>query len=153
MHAGRRSVVNEDALLDRFRKVTGVTVHSFQHESEESDAEAFHNADIVFGLHGGALCNLVYCRIGTPVIEMNEGMSDGERGREKGGRGGRQCFGYIANSLGLSYWRYGLKDDHYVSAIPDFYDGRVTVNVSAAVAFLREVISKEFGKKMTANLF
>lgn len=140
------------------RKLTGVTVHIFQHESEESDAEAFHSADVVFGLHGGALCNVVYCRIGTPVIEMNEGGSgeerespsgerEKERKKERGGRGGRQCFGYIANSLGLSYWRYGLKKEHYVSAIPDFYDGRVTLNVSAAVAFLRNVIAKEFGRK------
>lgn len=126
VHANRRSVVNEDALLMSLRNVKGIDLRVFEHSTVEEDAKVFHSVDVVVGLHGGALCNLVYCRKNTVIMELNTGENQG-----------RQCFGYMAHNLHLQYWRYGLKKMDYISTIPDFYDGRITVNVTAFISFFQ----------------
>lgn len=65
---GRR-VTNEDEVLGilkpkGFRSITldGLSVHE--------QALLFHNAQAIVAPHGAALTNLVFCRPGTPVIEL-----------------------------------------------------------------------------------
>ena len=58
---------------------------------------SFREADIVVGVHGAGLTNIVFCRPGATVLEIplaNRPASEGA------------YFGHIAVSLGLSYWAF-----------------------------------------------
>jgi len=130
-----RQLNNEDELIDRLRSLSPhIQVDTFIHSDPISeDIKAFQSANVIIGLHGGAFSNLVYCRRGTVVIEMN--VPD---------EGGRQCFAYVAYNLGLRYHRYGVTREMYDSYAPgvEFYFHPVRVNVNAFASFLKDVLQQ-----------
>ena len=64
-----RRVINEPAVLSRleaagFESVSG---HAIDFRTE---VETFANADVIIGVHGAGLANLIFARPGTKVIEI-----------------------------------------------------------------------------------
>ena len=68
----QRDHQNHDELLARLRDDLEATVVDFipERHSVADQARAFHEADVVIGVHGAALGNLLFCRPGTHVVEI-----------------------------------------------------------------------------------
>ena len=134
-----RPLVNEaqliERLTDRFPS-PHFSLETFVHNDAhpEKDAIAFQSADVILGLHGGALTNMVYSRRGTIVVEMSVPEE-----------GGRQCFAYVSYNLGMRYHRYGMDAGAYVRYTPKerFFSSPVIVNAVQFVNFLEDVLKEE----------
>jgi Glycosyltransferase 61 len=119
-----RHVLNEDTVIETlqtFSLMNGYELDVFEHPTNrttEEQIETFHDASIVFGLHGGAFTNMVYCNSNVTIIELNNLV-------------GRQCFGCLANELQINYER--IEPD-----IPfNYYTGEVEISQSK----LNEIVS------------
>jgi len=87
---GPRSIVNEREVL---RALQPLGFRSFRLEtlSLAEQVALFHRAECVVGPHGAGLTNLLFCRSGTPVIEIGTPYRPWA------------CFYEIAHHRGLDY--------------------------------------------------
>lgn len=67
--AGVRRVANEEEILPVLRR-HGVSVVPDQPRSLVTQIGLFREAELVVAPHGGGLSNLLWCRPGTPVVEL-----------------------------------------------------------------------------------
>jgi hypothetical protein len=67
--------------------------------SWKSDMELFRRADVVVGVHGGALANIVACQRGAAVIEIGFRTVAGA------------AYGHVAKALGLHYRKVLVEAD------------------------------------------
>tara|TARA_R110002050_G_C8817977_1_gene504156 strand:- start:488 stop:856 length:369 start_codon:yes stop_codon:yes gene_type:complete len=88
-------LLNEEEVLGAVRRrLPEYTVRIFHTKrSFLLDAPKFSSASIVAGPHGGAFSNVIFCKQGTLVAEMN--VSE------------RSFFYNFAQEIGLRYHRYG----------------------------------------------
>jgi capsular polysaccharide biosynthesis protein len=68
--APKRALLNEELLLDIFAD-RGLERVALGNLSVGEQIAAMGQADLVVGAHGAGLTNIVYCRPGTTVIEVN----------------------------------------------------------------------------------
>eukprot|EP00949_MAST-11_sp_MAST-11-sp1_P002012 g2012.t1 len=91
--AERGKVFGENLLTQQLRKLPSVdvSVHDATRSLREQ-AAAFQGAHIVFGIHGAALANIVFCRTGATIVEATTNpMTEGN------------YFQRIAERMGLRY--------------------------------------------------
>jgi capsular polysaccharide biosynthesis protein len=68
-HATKRRVTNEDELID-FLVQRGFKILHLEDMSFREQIHVFANADVVVAPHGAGLTNLVWCNVGTRVLEF-----------------------------------------------------------------------------------
>jgi len=90
----KRQVVNEDEIVARLER-RGFEVIRGSELSVADQARVFAEADVVLGPHGAGLTNILFCRPGTPVIELFPGGGDQDV----------SCYRVLASTLGLPYVR------------------------------------------------
>eukprot|EP00041_Stephanoeca_diplocostata_P029204 m.856507 g.856507 ORF g.856507 m.856507 type:complete len:636 (-) comp23513_c1_seq2:1615-3522(-) len=96
-------VDNERELLQKVNAslASGYTLEIFNSSGDwRKDRYVFANAAAVFGPHGGAEANILFCHPGTPVIEFNP-MYDLQR---SGVHNVRPCYLGLAQMCNLPYW-------------------------------------------------
>jgi capsular polysaccharide biosynthesis protein len=101
--AGRRRVLNEDALIARLDRY-GFTVVEDRPRSLAEQYALFHNASFIIGPHGAAFTNLLWCQPGTYLLELFAARYMPE------------YFRYLAELVGIRYAAYchgPLKDSHH----------------------------------------
>lgn len=74
-NARTRSVVNEAQSADMITREFGFSCITPDEMTVKEQAAAFYQAELVVGMHGAGLSNLVFCRPGTVVIELFAGNS------------------------------------------------------------------------------
>ncbi len=97
-----RNVSNENDFLNeirkRIKKGLGLTVFE-PCGNWKKDKEVIKRARVVFGPHGGAWSNIIFCKKNTDVIEFIPLVSLKERGLNE-----RPCYYGLASALNLNYW-------------------------------------------------
>jgi capsular polysaccharide biosynthesis protein len=68
-NATNRRIPNEPSLIERLRQ-RGFTIARLEELSLEHQIALFKGADMVVGLHGAGLTNIVFCQPGTVVYEL-----------------------------------------------------------------------------------
>ena len=64
-----RKILNNDEVINVFKE-KGFKVLYLEDYSIEEQAHLFHNAKVIAGIHGAGLTNLIFCKEGTKVIEL-----------------------------------------------------------------------------------
>jgi capsular polysaccharide biosynthesis protein len=122
----RRRLLNEDDLCAALQGV-GFTIVTLTGMSLDEQIETFATARLIVAQHGGGLANLVYCRPGTTVLELNPSHYI------------NNCFFRLAQLFDLSYWG----DAFHVEA-GDRYRHRVgwTVDIPYVLERIRNILSR-----------
>lgn len=97
-----RTVANETELLTSIerRLKPGYRLKVYAPVNNwRQDRTVMHKARVVFGPHGGAWCNIVFCRPGTDVVEFLPLIRLRDAGKNE-----RPCYYGLACGLGLQYW-------------------------------------------------
>lgn len=109
-----RKIVNEDE-LSAFLITKGFVVLHLENVSVHDQANYFHNAEVIISPHGSGLSNLVFCRPGTVVIEIDYFL--------------RGHFSEIAKTMKCKHLRYRVDsvlphEDFYldIEAFKQFYN-------------------------------
>ncbi|MFQ3577704.1 MAG: glycosyltransferase family 61 protein [Verrucomicrobiia bacterium] len=96
--ASVRRVQNESSLRSVLESAGFETLY-LEDLPPQRQAEHFKAASFIVAAHGGGMANLIYCRPGTPVLEIRNGRVVDFN-----------CYFALANNLGLSF--------HYFKAEP-----------------------------------
>lgn len=91
--AGRRRVLNEDALIDLLINYDFIIVED-RPRSLAEQYEIYHNASFIIGPHGASFTNLLWCEPGTHLFELFAGAYAPTH------------FLYLCQVLGLRYSAY-----------------------------------------------
>lgn len=67
--SGKRRIHNHDELEPVLARLGFTTIYPEEHSVAEQ-AVLFHGARVIFGVHGSALANLVFCRPGATLVEL-----------------------------------------------------------------------------------
>lgn len=97
-----RNVYNEEELIEEVQKriEKGLSLTVFEPcDDWEKDKEVMKRARVVFGPHGGAWSNILFCKENTHVIEFIPLVSLKERGLNE-----RPCYYGLSSALNLNYW-------------------------------------------------
>ena len=125
---GRR-IVNLDDIINYLHNLPGVILKVFDGVySLQECLDIFSDADVVIGLHGGALYNMLFSPPGVTVIEIVPTKLDGTVVPE---HLAHQAIWHLAQSLGHSYWRIGQ--------LPVSHDGDVNIGVTKLKAIFRRL--------------
>jgi capsular polysaccharide biosynthesis protein len=89
--AKKRRVMEEEVLLERLAEF-GFVEYTLQGKSILEQYEIFSSAEIVLAPHGAGLTNLLFCREGTPVVELFPPTYV------------NPCYWVLAANLGLPYF-------------------------------------------------
>ena len=126
---GKRIIVNED---ETFAALKPMGFHRYDLESMSvaDQISLFHRAECVVGPHGAGLTNIVFCRSGTKVIEVNTPYRPGT------------CFYDIAHHRELDYRLYLAEPENvwHFDAASGIGDSDMRVSPDALAATVAEVL-------------
>jgi len=74
-NARTRSVINEIQAVEMLKREFGFSCITPDEMTVKEQAAVFHQAELVVGMHGAGLSNLVFCRPDTVVVELFAGDS------------------------------------------------------------------------------
>jgi len=94
-----------------------------------NDSALYYGARAVIGLHGGALSNTVFCKRGTPVVEVLPSYNP------------RLMFAAIASAKGLKH--YTFNPDHWTHPGSYYSDKPIEVDARELHDFVARVLSIE----------
>ncbi|AQG78195.1 glycosyltransferase family 61 protein [Spirosoma montaniterrae] len=126
--AGRRRVLNEDALMALLTKYDFTIVD----DQPRTLAEQFHlynGASFIMGPHGASFTNILWCEPGTHLLELFSP------------RYVRDYFRYMAHALGLHYSAY-----FHGPSIPD-NDRAIADDITVSIAELEPYLAACFAGK------
>jgi hypothetical protein len=87
-----RKVINEDELLPILEKF-GFKVYYFESMNFQEQVKLVSGAEIILGMHGAGMMNMIFMPGGRKVVEFIIG-----------GKGHNNCYYSMANSMGLKYY-------------------------------------------------
>jgi hypothetical protein len=137
-HHFPRKVANEEALLNRLRKMlagSGYELEVFEGPKLEfeDDLERFRRARVILGPHGGAMANMAFAQPGTHVIEFLPIYRNYREAETK--HDSRAMFWGLAQAAGLDYWT--VEPDRFA------YEERqgMVVDVEEVAAIVEQLLS------------
>ena len=90
----KQGIDNEDELI-KILSSLGFIIFSPEDYNLDRQIEAFTNAKIVIGLHGAGLTNMLFCPLGTVIVEL------GKKGEKLD-----KCYFNLANNLEFDYYYF-----------------------------------------------
>jgi hypothetical protein len=94
-----------------YLKDNGYTEYFLEHMSLQEQIDLFNSASHIVAIHGGALTNILFCREGAKVIEINSGYNP-------------FCYLKLARSFylktGINAEIYNLFKDEHMSALEEY---------------------------------
>lgn len=126
--AGRRRVVNEEALMQRL-EAYGFTIVEDQPRSVADQYRLYNNAQFILGPHGASFANILWCEPGTHLFELfpKDYMPE--------------FFRYMAQVLGLRYSAYCHGDGSAARSHFSSVDQDVYVSVDELESRLNQVLA------------
>lgn len=86
--ASYRKITNEHE-LSVYLETKGFSIHHLEELSIFEQTALIHNADVIIGCHGAGFANLIFCKPGTHIIEIDHGP--------------RSAYGIMAGKLQCNY--------------------------------------------------
>lgn len=121
--AGYRKLENQAEILDRVLLPLGFESVRWTGQSIRSQAAVFANAEVVVGMNGAALANLVFCQPGTRVIVLHSPVYLS------------RCFYELCHTLDLDYYYLTGGTKEPLAREQRHHD--YSVNASALAALLK----------------
>lgn len=128
-----RRISNEVALMDLLSK-KGFVSYCLEDLSISEQASLFNNAEVIIGPHGAGWTNLIFCKQGTQIIEIDHGLRASEQ---------RSAFKGMAARMGCFYYPFYsdfLEPTECPENILDPINQDITVDVEIFVKELDSIL-------------
>ena len=126
-----RHISNETALMNLLN-TKGFTSYCLEDLSISEQAHIFNNAKVIIGPHGAGWTNLIFCKPGTNIIEIDHGLKGNEQ---------RSSFKGMSRLLGCFYHPFYtdlLEPTDCPENILDPINQDMTVDITAFEQFLEQ---------------
>jgi len=129
-----RRISNEAALIDFLSSKGFVTVY-LEDLSVYDQAALFSNADVIVGPHGAGFTNLIFCKPGTRIIEIDHGI----KGEEQ-----RSFYKYMTKYMQCTYHPFyvGLLEE---TDAPEIILAPVNQDITVSIAEFGNFYHEVFG--------
>ncbi len=127
-----RRIRNEEALMELLAAL-GFVSYSLEDLSIQEQATLFKNAEVIVGPHGAGWTNLIFCKPGTKIIEIDHGVKGGEEDQ-------RSVFKGMAKWMGCAYYPFYtdlVEPTDYTENIHEPINHDMTVDCDAFERLLR----------------
>jgi len=135
-----RRISNETVLMELLSTTQGFVSYCLEDLSIREQATLFNNAEVIVGPHGAGWTNLIFCKPGTKIIEIDHGLKGEQRSSFKGMAEYMDCLYY-------PFYTDLLEQTDCPENIHDPINQDITVDVAEFDKFLQQL-----GVMSTSNI-